>query len=71
MSMELLELADELATAAMAFQAEHNSKLKSQINAATEIHKSWSCSNMGYHSCVYYEGLAPRPPGAQFSAEWG
>ncbi len=71
MSMELLELADELATAATAFQAEHNSKLKSLIDAATEIHKSWSGSNLGYHSCVYYEGLAPRPPGAQFSAEWG
>lgn len=71
MSMELLELADELANASTAFQTEHNSKLKSLIDAAKEIHKSWSGSNMGYHSCVYYEGLAPRPPGAQFSAEWG
>jgi predicted nucleotide-binding protein len=69
--MELLELADELATAATAFQEEHNLKLKSLIDAATEVRKSWSGSNMGYHSCVYYEGLAPRPPGAQFSAEWG
>ena len=26
---------------------------------------------LGYHSRVYYEGIAPAPPGANFSQEWG
>jgi predicted nucleotide-binding protein len=32
---------------------------------------SWSGSNIGYHATVYFEGLQPKPPEAQFSAEWG
>ncbi len=39
--------------------------------AVQEIKKSWSGSWLGYHANVYYEGLAPRPPGAHFSQEWG
>ena len=58
-------------TAAKDFQAEHKAILKALTDAATAIHKSWSGSNLGYHTFVYYEGLATRPPGAQFSAEWG
>lgn len=41
------------------------------MDAATRLQQSWSGSNLGYHAFVYYEGLQPRPPGAQFSAEWG
>jgi len=26
---------------------------------------------IGYHARVYYDGLQPPPPGAQFSAQWG
>lgn len=33
--------------------------------------QSWSGSNLGYHADVYYSNLEPRPPGAQFSREWG
>lgn len=35
------------------------------------VHKSWSGSNLGYHANVYFEGLRPAPPGANFSPEWG
>ena len=71
MSTELLELADELETVARQFQANHKETLKKLSDAATTIHKSWSGSNLGYHALVYYEGLAERPPGTHFSAEWG
>ncbi len=71
MSIELLELADELEAAAKDFKAKHNDVLKALTDAATAVHKSWSGSNLGYHAFVYYEDLATRPPGAQFSAEWG
>src|SRR5882672_3932962 len=39
--------------------------------SATEIGKAWSHSWLGYQSRVYYEGLKPPPPGANFSSEWG
>jgi hypothetical protein len=32
---------------------------------------AWSGSNLGYHATVYYEGIQPKPPNVQFSAEWG
>lgn len=71
MSIELLDLADQLEAAASTFRGEHHETLKALTEAATEVHKSWSGSNLGYHALVYYENLAPRPPRAQFSAEWG
>lgn len=40
-------------------------------SAATQVALAWSGSNLGYHSRVYYEGLAVPPPGAHFSSEWG
>src|SRR5215469_5297072 len=36
-----------------------------------EAKRAWSGSNIGYHATVYYAGLEPHPPGAQFSPEWG
>src|SRR5437764_19642 len=36
-----------------------------------EAKRSWSGSNIGYHASVYYAGLQPSPPRAQFNAEWG
>lgn len=39
--------------------------------AADDAAKAWSGSWFGYHSRVYYEKLAPVPPGARFSQEWG
>lgn len=71
MSIELLELADQLESSVKDFQMAHNETLKTLEDAATEVHKSWSGSNLGYHAHVYYENLASRPAGAQFSAEWG
>jgi hypothetical protein len=39
--------------------------------AAEKLGKSWSGSNMGYQTRVYYEGFDVPPPGAHFSSEWG
>jgi len=39
--------------------------------AANEVGKAWSHSWLGYQSRVYYRGLEPPPPGANFSSEWG
>jgi len=39
--------------------------------SATEAEKAWGHSWLGYQSRVYYEGLKPPPPGANFSSEWG
>ena len=33
--------------------------------------RGWSGSNLGYHATVYYENLEPKPPGVEFSPEWG
>jgi len=33
--------------------------------------KTWSGSNMGYQSRVYYAGFEVPPPGAHFDSEWG
>lgn len=40
-------------------------------DAAHEVGRSWSKSNLGYQANVYYEGFRPPPPGAMFSREWG
>ena len=45
--------------------------LRALGDAADQIKRSFSGSWLGYHSRVYYEGLAPAPPGANFSQEWG
>jgi hypothetical protein len=39
--------------------------------ACEEAERAWSGSNIGYHSTVYFEGIRPKPPDAQFSREWG
>ena len=39
--------------------------------ACEEAQRAWCGSNIGYHACVYFAGLQPHPPEAQFSAEWG
>jgi hypothetical protein len=39
--------------------------------SAIEVGKSWGHSWLGYQSRIYYEGLEPPPPGANFSSEWG
>lgn len=37
----------------------------------SEVAKSWSQSNLGYHHCVYYKNFEKPPHEAYFSQEWG
>lgn len=39
--------------------------------AARNVGRAWSGSNLGYHARVYYSELRVPPPGAHFSSEWG
>ena len=59
MSIELLELADQLDSATTDFQAQHKGVLEALTDAATEVHKSWSGSNLGYHALVYCQRPLP------------
>jgi hypothetical protein len=45
--------------------------LEALEKCAAEAGKAWSRSWLGYQSRIYYAGLAPPPPGAHFSSEWG
>ncbi len=45
--------------------------LNSLDDAVKQVKRSFSGSWLGYHSRVYYDGLVPAPPGANFSQEWG
>lgn len=45
-------------------------KLTATAEAAAEIARSWSRSNLGYHATVYYQGFK-MPPERAFSREWG
>jgi len=69
--LALLAVADELKKLSEGFERNHKETLEPLLEAAIEMHNAWSGSNMGYHAFVYYGGLQARPPGAQFSAEWG
>lgn len=69
---ELRSLADRLAPlAALGNKPESVALIDSVWNAAEEIGRSWSGSNLGYHAWVHYAGLQPPPPGARWSLEWG
>lgn len=48
-----------------------NPEFKKVMELVHEAELSWSGSFLGYHSCVYYEGLRPKPPGAHFDQQWG
>lgn len=48
-----------------------NAAFESLESAIAQAAEAFSGSWFGYHSRVYYENLAPPPPGAYFSAEWG
>ena len=41
------------------------------LAAANKVGSSWSGSNLGYQSRVYFEGLSPPPPGSAFNMEVG
>ena len=65
---EILDLADKLDKAAGKIDREAIDSLE---KAALRVAKSWCGSWLGYHSRIYYSNLAPVPPGARFSVEWG
>ena len=69
---ELLEIADRLDQQAREAESSNvKGPLQRLEEAATTVGKAWSGSWLGYHACVYYKNLKPRPPGAHFSPEWG
>jgi hypothetical protein len=69
---ELFVLSRTLSEAAdLGVSEEVKNPLAAVEQAAKEIGRSSSGSWLGYHSRVYYVDLAPAPPGANFSSEWG
>lgn len=69
---ELFDIAKKLnAVGAAADRANIREPLNALQKAADELKRSFSGSWLGYHSRVYYAGLNPAPPGANFSQEWG
>jgi predicted nucleotide-binding protein len=71
-SEELFELARKLDSAYKAAELSGVISPLDAIDAASnEVERSFSGSWLGYHSRVYYDGLKPPPPGANFSKEWG
>lgn len=69
---ELRDIAERLEDSANREEsAEVKEPLRKVMNAAAELGKAWSASNLGYHSRVYYKDLKPPVPGAHFDSEWG
>ena len=68
---ELRSFADRLREVADRGDAETKDSLRTVMDAAGQIGKAWSGSNLGFHSRVYYAALKPPPPGAHFDSEWG
>ena len=69
---ELFGLAELLGKAALGTDDAAVSKPVGALEQASqEIKRSFCGSWLGYHAHVYYAGLAPPPPGANFSQEWG
>lgn len=69
---DLLQIADS-AFAALDRIRDPNlqASLASLGKACEDAKKAWSGSNIGYHANVYFAGLQPKPPDAEFSPEWG
>lgn len=69
---ELFAVAKKLNKAADASNVDEiKQPLEALHDAAQQVGRSFSGSWLGYHSRVYYDGLVPAPPGANFSQEWG
>ncbi|MGJ0392279.1 MAG: TIR domain-containing protein [Methylocystis sp.] len=71
LGQELLDIGQTLAEFHSDFRTRFLPTIQKVGDAASSVAKSWSGSNIGYHAYYYYQGLEPRPPGAQFSSEWG
>ena len=69
---DLFEVADEADEALARIRDERLQKpLLAIRKTCEEAKRAWSGSNIGYHATVYFEGIRPKPPNAQFSGEWG
>ena len=69
---ELFGLAKRLRESAVSVDAEDIAQpLNALEDAVNQVKRSFSGSWLGYHSRVYYAGLQPAPPRANFSQEWG
>jgi hypothetical protein len=69
---ELKGIYEELQSFAESFNNPEIAKpLDALEKSASEVGKAWGHSWLGYQSHVYYEGLEPPPPGANFSSDWG
>lgn len=69
---ELFETARKLEAASERVNSEEIANpLAALKEAADNVARSFSGSWLGYHSRVYYDGLVAKPPGANFSQEWG
>jgi hypothetical protein len=69
---ELFEIAKAAADTLDRIRDENLQKPLAAIEKVCEDAKrAWSGSNIVYHATVYFEQLRPKPPEAQFSAEWG
>lgn len=67
---ELLEFADQVGRELTGLD-EIREQFEALREAASEVGRSWSGSNLGYHARVYYRDFQPVPAGVLFSAEWG
>ena len=69
---ELQHVSEELQSFAESWgKPEIVKPLEALEKSANEVGKAWGHSWLGYQSRVYYEGLQPPPPEANFSSEWG
>lgn len=69
---ELFKTADNMQEQANVLDKEQfHAPLQKLMDVAERVECSWSGSWLGYHSRIYYDGLADPPPGARFSQEWG
>jgi hypothetical protein len=68
---ELRGFVERLEEAAANGESQTKEPLREVMDAAAQIGRAWSGSNLGYQSRVYYADLEPPPPGAHFDSEWG
>jgi predicted nucleotide-binding protein len=72
LATELREIAQRLINESARGDDVAVAEVLARVDEAVEVvAKSWSGSNMGYQSRVYYEGFRPPPAGAHFDSEWG
>lgn len=70
-SAEFLAIAEQASEIAKKKTDLDSGPLEALENAAEEIGRSWSKSNLGYQANVYYKNYEVPPAGAMFSREWG